>query len=254
MQALGIDIGGSGVKGAPVDVISGQLLAERHRIPTPQPATPEAVIETILEIKQTFNWRGPIGCGFPGVVKSGVIHTAANVDDAWLGYDLRHSLESLTHCKVTTLNDADAAGMAEMQFGAGRGRRGMVAIVTLGTGIGVAAFIDGKLIPNLELGHIEIKGDDAESRAADSAREREELTWKQWAKRVDRYLWRLEQLIWPDLYIIGGGVSKEWDKFAPYFKRVTVETVPAELRNEAGIIGAALASVYGVEIEPPATD
>lgn len=242
MKALGIDIGGSGIKGAPIDIIKGEFIEERYRIPTPEHSTPEAVMETVLKIKDAFDWEGPIGCGFPGVVKGGVVRTSANLDDRWQGYDLQNGLANLSNGPVTVLNDADAAGIAEMQFGAGIGRRGMVVIVTLGTGIGVSAFVDGKLIPNLELGHIEIKGKDAETKAADSAREREGLSWKKWAKRVDRYLAHLEYLIWPDLFIIGGGVSKKWDKFAPRFKHVQTEVVPAQLRNRAGIIGAALAS------------
>lgn len=249
MQILGIDIGASGIKGAPVDVTTGQLLAERFRLPTPQPATPHAMIDVMQAIIRYFSWSGAIGCGFPAVVKHGVIHTAANVDLSWIGYNLKEGLEKRVGLPVHVVNDADAAGIAEMYFGAGDGREGLVVMVTLGTGIGVAAFIDGKLIPNLELGHIEIDGEDAEKRAADSARERENLNWKDWAKRVDRYLHRLEKLLWPDLFIIGGGVSKYWDKFAPHFKKVKTETVPAQLRNEAGIVGAAMSAVYERDLE-----
>lgn len=242
MQALGIDIGGSGVKGAPIDIIKGELLAERYRIPTPQPATPTAIVGAIMEMVQHFHWSGPIGCGYPGVVKAGTIYTAANLDDSWVGYDLQQGLERLTHAPAHIINDADAAGIAEMQFGAGRGRRGLVAIITIGTGLGVAAFIDGRLIPNLELGHIEIDGEDAETRASDAAREREDLSWKKWAKRVDRYLYTLEKLISPDLFIIGGGVSKDLEKFAPHFTKTSVEIVPAMLLNNAGIVGAGMAA------------
>lgn len=242
---LGIDIGGSGIKGAPVDVERGELATERHRIPTPQPATPEAVIETVGKIVQHFDYHGPIGCGFPAVIKHGLVHTAANVDDSWIGFNLQAGLEALTACQVRVLNDADAAGIAEMTFGAGRNRDGMVVMVTLGTGIGIAIFNDGQLVPNLELGHIEIDGEDAELRASDAAREREDLSWKKWGKRVDRYLNTLENLIWPDLYIIGGGVSKKWtEKVEEYIKKTQVEIVPAEMRNEAGIIGAALAAAF----------
>jgi polyphosphate glucokinase len=244
MQVLGIDIGGSGVKGAPVDVTTGTLLAERFRIPTPQPATPHAVVGVIAEIAHHFNWTGNIGCGYPGVVKSGVVYTAANVDESWIGFDLKHGLEDKTNCPAQVINDADAAGIAEVYFGAGQGRSGMIVMVTLGTGIGVAAFIDGKLIPNLELGHIEVKGEDAEVKASDRAREEENLSWEKWAKRVDRYLYRLEKLINPDLYIIGGGVSKNLDQFVPFFKKTTVEIVPAKLLNNAGIVGAAMSAVY----------
>jgi polyphosphate glucokinase len=244
MHILGIDIGGSGVKGAPVDVTTGELLAERFRLPTPQPATPKATMKTIQEIVAHFGWHGPIGCGYPGVIKHGFVHTAANVDESWIGFSLKNAIQDLTSQEVQVVNDADAAGIAEMYFGAGKAQLGMVVMVTLGTGIGVAAFIDGKLIPNLELGHIEIKGEDAEHRAAEAAKEREDLDWKDWAKRVDRFLYRLERLIWPDLYIIGGGVSKDWDQFVPYFKKVNVPVVPAMLRNNAGIVGAAMSVVY----------
>jgi len=240
MQVLGIDIGGTGVKGAPVETDNGELLTDRFRLDTPDPATPEAVVNTIGEIVRFFNWEGPVGCGFPGVVKRGVVHTAANVDDSWVGYDLQQGLERLTENPACVVNDADAAGYAEMKFGAGNGRNGLVMMITLGTGIGTAAFLNGELIPNWELGHIEIKGKDAETRAAYIAREREALSWKKWAKRVDTYLYTLEKLLNPDLFIIGGGVSKKWDKFVPRFQKTTVEIVPAEMRNEAGIIGAAV--------------
>jgi polyphosphate glucokinase len=244
MEVLGIDIGGSGIKGALVDVTTGQLTTDRLRVPTPQPATPQAVLEVIYDITRQLNWQGLIGCGYPGVVKDGVTHTASNMDNAWIGYPLKHTLESMSDCRVQAVNDADAAGIAEMYFGAGRGQGGLVMMITLGTGIGTAAFINGTLIPNLELGHIEIRGEDAELRAAEAAREREDLGWKKWAKRVDYYLHRLSLLLWPDLFIIGGGVSKDWEKFAPHFEKVTVPIVPAQLRNNAGIIGAAMAAVY----------
>jgi polyphosphate glucokinase len=247
MQVLGIDIGGTGVKGAPVDTETGEMLAERFRMDTPEPATPEAVVNTIGEIVRHFNWNEPIGCGYPGVIKKGVVHTAANVDDSWIGYDLQQGLERLTNNPVCVINDADAAGLAEMKFGAGRGRDGLVMMITLGTGIGTAGFLNGELVPNLELGHIEIKGRDAELRAAYSARERDALSWKKWSKRVDRYLYTLQTLLYPDLFIIGGGVSKKWDKFVPRLQRVTVEIVPAQMRNEAGIIGAAIGACIVAE-------
>lgn len=244
MQALGIDIGGSGVKGAPVDLNKGEMLDDRFRIPTPQPATPEAVLDAILQIVEHFGWRdGAIGCGYPGVVKRGVTYTAANLDDSWIRFDLKSTLQEASGCQVAVLNDADAAGIAEMSFGAGQDCMGTVAIITLGTGIGVAAFVNGHLIPNLELGHIEIKGEDAEWRASDAAREREDLSWKKWAKRVDRYLHTLELLISPDLYIIGGGVSKKSEKFVPLMQKTETPIKIAELLNDAGTIGAALATV-----------
>lgn len=244
MEVLGIDIGGSGVKGAIVDVKTGELLTNRYRIPTPHPATPEAVLKTVEEIIEHFEWHGLMGVGYPGVVKGGKTRTAANVHERWINFPVEMELERFTGQRVRVINDADAAGLAEMRFGAGRDRDGVVVMITLGTGIGVAMFTDGHLVPNLELGHIELDGEDAEHHAADSAREREDLSWKKWGKRVDRYLYTLEKLLWPDLFIIGGGVSKDWNKFAPYLEKVNVEIVPAEMRNQAGIVGAALAGVY----------
>lgn len=241
MEILGIDIGGTGIKGAPVRIETGELTGERHRILTPQPATPEAVIHTVSEIVHHFNWKGPIGCGFPAVVKNGIIHTAANVDQSWIGTDAATLVKKIVGMPASFLNDADAAGLAEMKFGAGKGRNGLVGIVTLGTGIGTAFFINGQLIPNTELGHLEVRGKDAEKRAAESVRIRKELNWKQWADRVDEYLGRLEALLWPDLFIIGGGVSKNFEKFSSYLTLKT-ETVSAQLLNEAGIVGAALAA------------
>lgn len=254
MEVLGIDIGGSGIKGAVVDVATGEMLTDRHRIPTPQPSTPEAVLGTIEEIVNHFDWHGAMGCGYPGVVKGGKTRTAANVHEQWINYPVEKELSQLTGQRVRVINDADAAGLAEMCFGAGRNRDGIVLMITLGTGIGVAMFNNGQLIPNLELGHIEIDGEDAESRAADSAREREDLSWKKWAKRVDKYLHTLEKLLWPDLFIIGGGVSKEWDKFAPYLEKVQTERLPAKMRNQAGIVGAALAGVYEGDIRTLAVE
>jgi polyphosphate glucokinase len=241
MAVLGIDIGGSGIKGAPVDPTTGLLQADRIRIPTPQPATPPAVAATVAELARRFEWRDPIGCTFPAVIRGGVAHTAANVDAAWIGTDGQALLTASTGCLVTLLNDADAAGLAEMAFGAGRDMAGVVLMLTLGTGIGSALFIDGRLVPNTELGHLEIRGKDAEERASDRAREEKKLDWAQWAKRVSEYLQRVEALFWPDLFIIGGGVSKEHAHFLPLLKTRT-PVVPARLRNEAGIVGAALAA------------
>jgi polyphosphate glucokinase len=237
---LGIDIGGSGIKGAPVDTHQGTLLAERFRLETPQPATPEATVETVAAVARQFDWTGPIGVGFPAVVKNGVIHTAANIDSTWIGRDAAQMIAEATDSPtVHVANDADVAGLAEIQFGAGRDVPGLVLMITLGTGIGTALFLDGKLIPNMELGHIEIKGKDAESWAAESARDREELKWGEWAKRVDRYLRTMEALLWPDLIIVGGGVSRKAERFFPDLTTRT-RVVPATLLNEAGIIGAAL--------------
>lgn len=238
---LGIDVGGSGIKGAVVDVESGMLVVERYRIPTPQPATPDAVGVAVGSIVEHFEWRGPVGVAVSAVVKDGITKTAANVDDAWINCDAGSLFGSHVGTDVTVLNDADAGGIAEVTFGAARARSGLVIMVTLGTGIGVALVCDGRLIPNSELGHLEIRGVKAEHRAADSAREREELSWKQYARRVDEFLHALHALMWPDLFVIGGGVSKRADKFVPLLK-VPVETVAAELVNNAGIVGAALAA------------
>lgn len=241
MQILGIDIGGSGIKGAPVDIDTGKLTADRYRIPTPQPSKPEAVADVVTEIAQHFNWSGPIGCTFPAVVKNGVTLSAANVDKAWIDTHAQNLFHKKTSCAVLVLNDADAAGIAEMQFGAGKGKSGVVIMLTLGTGIGSAVFLDGVLLPNTEFGHMEVRGKDAEQRASDRVRVENELSWEKWAKRVNEVLERLEVLFTPDLFIIGGGVSKEYDKFLPLLKNST-KVVRAKLLNEAGIVGAALAA------------
>jgi len=240
-QILGIDVGGSGIKGAPVDLKTGKLVAERIRIKTPDKAEPNPVAEVVQQIAQSFNWRGSVGIGFPAPIKSGVAMMAANVSEKWIGVNADNLFTKTTGLSCTMINDADAAGLAEMSFGAGRGQNGSVIMVTLGTGIGSAVFYRGKLLPNTEFGHIEIKGKDAEVRASDAARQREDLSWKKFAKRLDRYLEMMEKLFWPDLFIVGGGVSKEHEKFLPLLK-IKVPVVPAQLLNEAGIIGAALAA------------
>ncbi len=241
MQMLGLDIGGSGIKGAVVDVLAGTLVTPRHRIPTPTPATPEAMLETAAAVVRHFGWQGPVGCGFPAVIKDGVVCTAANISSRWVGLNGQQMLEQAIGAPVVLLNDADAAGIAEMRLGAGRGRGGLVLMLTVGTGIGTALFIDGKLVPNTELGHIEIRGKDAERRASDGARERKGWSYAEWAVRFDEYLHRISALLWPDLIIVGGGASKEYEKFA-HLLTVRVEVVPAQLRNEAGIVGAAIAA------------
>lgn len=245
MELLGVDIGGSGIKGAPVDIEEGVLAAERHRIPTPQPSTPGAVAGTVAEIARFFNWQGPIGCTFPAVVKDGTVYSAANVDKSWIGVNGRKLLVEKTGCPVFLINDADAAGLAEMEFGAGQGRGGVVFVLTLGTGIGSALFVDGTLVPNTELGHMQIRCDrrgsmEAEDLASDRARKEEKLKWGVWAARVNEYLRVLEVLFSPDLFIVGGGVSKKHQKFLPLL-RTQADVVPARLLNEAGIVGAALA-------------
>jgi polyphosphate glucokinase len=241
---LGIDIGGTGIKGAPVDTRTGRLLADRHRILTPQPATPEAVAGVVGELAKFFDWTGPSGATFPAVMKHGVAMTAANVDSSWIGTDAATLFSQAIGGEVTVVNDADAAGIAEMQFGAGRGRDGVVLMVTLGTGIGSAVFHDGVLLPNTELGHLQMDGQDAEDVAAESVREADGLSWKQWSKRLNEYLQMLEALLAPDLFVIGGGISKKSGKFIPLLDLQT-EVVPAELLNEAGIVGAALAHAAG---------
>lgn len=238
---MGVDIGGTGIKGAPVDIEKGELVGERFRILTPQPATPKAVADVVGEVVEHFDWNGRVGATFPAVVKGGITLSAANVDKEWIGANAAELFTQRLNMPVTVLNDADAAGLAEMRFGAGRGRAGVVIMVTLGTGIGCGMFVDGKLVPNTELGHIEIDGKDAETIAADSVRERKELSWKKYAPRVEEYLRRLDALLWPDLFIIGGGASKKADRFLPLID-VRPEVVPAMLQNEAGIVGAALAA------------
>jgi len=241
MEILGIDIGGSGIKGAPVDIATGAFMAERFRIPTPQPSKPDAVADVVAEIVRHFRWTGPVGCTFPSITKSGVVYSAANVDKDWIGTDGQTLMRKKTGCPLILLNDADAAGMAEMQFGAGRGRMGLVIILTFGTGIGSALFYNGVLIPNTELGHLQIRGKDAEHRASDRIRNEKELSWQKWADRVNEYLNHVEFLFSPDLFIIGGGVSKKHPKFLPLLN-VKAEVVPAQLFNDAGIVGAALAA------------
>lgn len=240
MKVLGIDIGGSGIKGAPVDTKKGIMLEDRFRIATPEGAKPGDVAQVVNQVSREFKWKGPIGCGFPAVIQHGVARTAANVDKSWINTNAAELFAKATSCPVQIVNDADAAGLAEMRFGAGKGRDGLVFIVTVGTGLGTALFTDGVLVPNTELGHIEIDCFDAETRASDAARKRDDLSWKAWAIRFDRYLDTIESLFWPDLFIIGGGASKRINKFIGHLS-VKAEVVPAELKNEAGIIGAALA-------------
>lgn len=241
MEILGIDIGGSGIKGAPVDTEAGVMLTERHRIPTPDGGKPEDVAEVVGQIAEHFEWQGPIGCTFPAVMKHGVAHSAANVDDSWIGTDVHRLFQRVTGCPVLVMNDADAAGIAEMRFGAGIGHEGIVFVLTFGTGIGSAIFVEGTLMPNTELGHLEIRGKDAEDRAANSIRKKKDWSYKKWSKRVNEYLQHLEFLFSPDLFIFGGGVSKKHEKF---FHRLDTraKVVPAQLRNNAGIIGAAVAA------------
>lgn len=242
VEVLGVDIGGSGIKAAPVDITSGALTSPRVKLLTPHPAMPDAVAEVVRRLVADFSWSGPAGVTFPGVVTSGIIRTAANLEPAWIGQDGRALFGKATGLDVTVLNDADAAGVAEMKFGAGVGERGTVLMLTFGTGIGSALFTEGVLVPNTELGHIEVRGKDAEERASGRVRELRDLSWGKWAGRVDEYLSHLEALISPDLFIIGGGVSSKADKFLPLITNLRARLVTATMHNDAGIVGAALAA------------
>lgn len=251
MEILGIDIGGSGIKGATVDISTGELTAERFRLPTPKPATPEAVTDVTAEIVRHFDWNGPFGCAFPARIKKGVATTAANIDKSWIGANVEELLLQKTGLPAVVINDADAAGMAEMGFGAGRGRRDEVLLLTFGTGIGSALFINETLVPNTEFGHITLNGMVAEHYASDRARKEKKLGWKRWADRVQEYLDRLEFLLAPDLIIFGGGASKP-KKRAKFFDQLhtKADLLPAELQNHAGIVGAAFTA--RMLILPPA--
>jgi polyphosphate glucokinase len=248
-RGFGIDIGGSGIKGALVDLDSGQLIGERLRIDTPNPSTPEAVADVVAKIVHHFEWTGPVGVTLPAVVKKGVAHTAANIDPKWIGTDadalfakrIGRGVED-----VAMLNDADAAGMAEIRFGDPAARKGVTALLTFGTGIGSAVFHDGTLVPNTEFGHVEVDGHDAEKKAAASVKDNEGLSYHDWAKRVNRYLTVLENLIWPDLFIVGGGVSKKSEKWVPLLD-IRTPVVVASLQNNAGIVGAAAAAAEGIQ-------
>ncbi|MFJ7999955.1 polyphosphate--glucose phosphotransferase [Streptomyces sp. NPDC096310] len=242
MNVFGVDIGGSGIKGAPVDLDRGDLVEPRYKVLTPHPATPESVADGVVEVVRHFGWSGPVGITFPGVVTGSVIRTAANVDRAWIDVDAGQVLGDRLSLRTTVLNDADAAGVAEMAFGAGRGRKGTVFLLTFGTGIGSALFTDGRLVPNTELGHLELHGHDAEKRASTKAKDDEELSWHHWAHRVQKYLAHVEMLFSPELFIIGGGVSRKADKFIPLIEGIRAEILPAELQNNAGIVGAAMAA------------
>ncbi len=238
---LGIDIGGTGIKGAPVDLDTGALAAERFRIPTPEGGSPVDVARVVGEITDRFDTTGPVGCTFPAVMRHGVALTAANVDKSWIGTDAQALFESAVKRPFVVVNDADAAGIAEIEHGAGREQRGTVVVITLGTGIGSALFTEGVLVPNTEFGHLEIRGKAAEQRASEKVREDHDLSWEKWAKRVNEVLSHIEALVCPDLFIIGGGVSKKSEKFLPMLD-TRAGIVPAQLLNEAGIVGAAIAA------------
>ena len=237
MAILGIDVGGSGIKGALVE--NGQVITERLRIPTPQPSTPEAIAVTLNEIMKAFNYKGAIGCGFPALILDGVIKTAANIHKSWIDVPAEKLFTKTTGQPVVLINDADAAGLAEINYGAGKDKMGTIFVITIGTGLGSAIFINGQLVPNTELGHLKMYGKSAEKYCSDAVRTKKNLSWKQWAMRFNEYLAYIEFLFSPQLIILGGGASKKFDQFAPYLKSRT-EIVPAELKNHAGIIGAAV--------------
>ncbi|MBX3058630.1 MAG: ROK family protein [Anaerolineae bacterium] len=244
MIAMGIDIGGSGIKGALVNTETGELVSERIRIDTPNPATPEACIQVIRQITKTLNYEGPMGVGIPGIAIQGVLYSAANIDKGWIGFNAQEAIARETGCKAVVHNDADVAALAEHHFGAGHNQKGVVMMFTLGTGIGSALFLDGRLVPNMELGHLYLRSMkvDAEGYTSDRIRTEKKLKWQQWGERLNVYFQHIEFLFSPELIIIGGGVSKKHDKFFPYIQ-TRARLVPAELRNEAGIVGAAVTAV-----------
>ncbi|MBO0864223.1 MAG: ROK family protein [Mycobacterium sp.] len=245
-RGFGIDVGGSGIKGGIVDLDTGQLVGDRFKLLTPQPATPKAVAKTVAAIVNEFGWTGPLGVTYPGVVTQGVVQTAANVDKSWIGTNARDIIaKELNGQEVVVLNDADAAGLAEERYGAGKDKTGVVVLLTFGTGIGSAVIHNGILLPNTELGHLEVGGKEAEHRAASSVRDRRGLSYKKWAKQVTRVLVALENTFWPDLFIAGGGISRKADQWVPLLKNRT-PVVPAALQNSAGIVGAAMAATSDV--------
>jgi len=246
MQILGIDIGGSGIKGAPVDIEKEDYLGERFRIPTPQPATPEAVAQCVLELVDHFNWKGPLGFGFPTVIVNGKAKAYGNMHPSWLNVQIDALFEEKTGLPCTVINDADAAALAEMNFGAGKGLKGMTAVITVGTGIGSGLFYNGELIPNFELGRIPWGKKPIEKYAANSIRKKEELSYEQWAERFDFFLKQVELICTPDYYIIGGGISKKMDEFK-HLLTTDIPIVAAETKNHAGLIGAAYAAMLNMK-------
>ncbi len=238
MDVLGIDIGGSYIKGAVVDVQTGKLISEPLQVETPQPASPAAIIEVTADLVKSFPWHGSIGCGFPAVIRAGIAKTASNIDDLWIGLNVKEEMQRATGCPCFVLNDADAAGLAEMQFGEGQGIDGTVLVLTLGTGVGSALFSQGELFPNLELGCLPINGTSADNYAAAAVRSREDLSWQVWAQRLNLFLNHVERLLSPELIIIGGGISSEHKIFFPQLK-IEADLLPAHFFNQAGIVGAA---------------
>ena len=240
-RVLGIDIGGSGMKAAEVDITTGEIVSDKHRIDTPKPAKPEAMADVVGQLTAHFDWKGPVGVGFPGVIQNGVVRTAANLDKSWVDVDGDKAFTEVAGCDVVMINDADAAGLAEVTFGAGKGVSGTVILLTLGTGIGSAIFTDGKLLRNTEFGHMEIDGKIAEKRASSRIKDEKDLSYKKWGGRLEDVLRELEKLFWPELFILGGGISKDFKEFEEHLDKVRAKIVPAEMLNRAGIVGAALA-------------
>ena len=241
-RGFGVDVGGSGVKGGIVDLDTGQLIGDRFKLLTPQPATPKAVAKTIAEVVRHFGWTEPLGVTYPGVVTNGVVQTAANVDKSWIGTNAAEVIgAALDGQQVTVLNDADAAGLAEVKFGAGKDQDGVIILLTFGTGIGSAVMHNGVLLPNTEFGHLEVGGMEAEHRAASSVKEKKDLSYKEWAPEVSRVLTAIENAMWPDLFIAGGGISRKADKWLPLLE-IRTPIVAAALQNTAGIVGAAVAA------------
>jgi polyphosphate glucokinase len=241
MKAMGIDFGGSGVKGAPVDLATGELTADRYRIKTPSPSTPESVIDTIVDVVRHHQWDGPVGVAVPGVVSDGVVLTAANIDDAWIDFDAQTAIARVLEVPVTVINDADAAGMAEAAYGAAKGQPGVCLLLTFGTGIGSALFVDGTLVPNTEFGHLEFRGMEAEAYAAGKLVERDNMDIDWWALRVNELLQHLDLVLSPHTVVFGGGISKRFEEYSGVFE-THAKVVPARLRNNAGIVGAAMAT------------
>lgn len=244
--SFGVDVGGSGVKGGVVDLDTGLLVGERYKVLTPQPATPAAIAKTVAEVVEHFGWTGPLGVTYPGVVVNGVVQTAANVDKSWIGTDADDVISAAVGGqRVTVLNDADAAGLAEEHYGAGRDKTGVIVLLTFGTGIGSAVIHNGVLLPNTEFGHLEVDGKEAEHRAASSVKERKDWSYPRWSEEVTKVLITIENAIWPDLFIAGGGISRKAEKWIPLLKNRT-PVVAAQLLNEAGIVGAAMAAMGDV--------
>lgn len=237
-KILGVDVGASGIKGAIVNLKNGELLSERKRLETPRPASPKNMAATFGELVKSFDWQGPVGCGFPAIVKDGIALSAANIDKSWVNTNIAKIFSKASGCEVKVCNDADAAGVAEVAFGVGRGRKGVVILITIGSGLGTALFTDGRLVPNTEFGHIYLNNMIAEHYASNTTRQKYELSWKKWGKRFNEYLEHIERLLTPNLIILGGGTSKRYEFFEKYVK-IDCPVIPAKLLNNAGIVGAA---------------